>query len=648
MAQSESSKQACHRLDSAGEPDASDFGQENPEKEKAQGCCDLMVMNDGKFGLEPGKAIDWSTPIDRSEDRSSAKKGARTLSIAFAVFRVALVITAIISVSKVVEQVQTKHWFQNHLMSLTFITRAYSDVKTAKCRVFEYAMSGGEEKLNEAERKLLAAHMCLQHARTYLTDPEALALIDRAENATESTVETVLHDSQRRHHTLTREASLKAAEDELFSQNDIVTDPFYRLHGGLVTRILETSSRFKQELQHDGLQPILILLGAYALLLAALTRAYLQQRQRNLKILAASEAQVHVLLDNMHDGIAVIDAERLIDSSNQKLADLLGFKTREELKGRSIEELFGQDISEIVIAVSDSAFSLTKEATATPPNAPPFPVELCISSVVTPAGPRSLVTVRDITLRKRSEDWKRNMLAVVSHDLRTPLTAMRGSLELISMGALGTVPPDLTPYVNTAQINAHKLINIINDLLDLEKLESRREAADLVPVELTQLLSQAIEEKAPEAEAKQIVIQARCPDEKVMADSLRLQQLVEHLLDNAIRFSPPESVVEVAVSKQSDWIELRISDQGRGIPETMKESIFQRMTQVLPEDRLLGPGLGLAICRAIAELHESAIGVESQEGQGSSFWILLKSAPIQEEKPILSFAGSPMPQAEPV
>ena len=230
----------------------------------------------------------------------------------------------------------------------------------------------------------------------------------------------------------------------------------------------------------------------------------------------------------------------------------------------------------------------------------------------------------------RIERMKDEFLAMVSHELRTPLTSIRSSLGLLSGGVMGPLPEEIREVVTIAERNTLRLIALVNDILDWEKLEQGRQELHLTPQPLQPLLERAVESVQPAAAQLRVGLQAPPTAVSVIADGDRLVIVLVNLLSNAVKFSPPDDVVSVAIAHSADMIEVRVSDHGNGIAPEHQQLIFDRFWQVKSSDpgRHAGSGLGLAISKAIIEQHQGAIGVESEPGRGSTFWLRIPAAPL--------------------
>jgi PAS domain S-box-containing protein len=224
------------------------------------------------------------------------------------------------------------------------------------------------------------------------------------------------------------------------------------------------------------------------------------------------------------------------------------------------------------------------------------------------------------------EQLKKGFLSTVSHELRTPLTSIRGSLGLLASGAAGPLPEHVVEVVALAERNAIRLMALIEDILDLERLETGKIELQMTRVPIASILRRAMESLAAFG-AHGVTVDAPNVSSSIDVDADRIVQVLVNLLSNAVKFSPPGGVVTIAVTVDGQWTEFRVIDHGRGVPAVHRRAIFERFRQVDPSDAREkgGAGLGLAICKSIVEQHGGSIGVESEEGAGSAFWFRLAS-----------------------
>ncbi|WP_413229072.1 PAS domain-containing protein [Arsukibacterium sp.] len=236
-------------------------------------------------------------------------------------------------------------------------------------------------------------------------------------------------------------------------------------------------------------------------------------------------------------------------------------------------------------------------------------------------------SVQDVTERMQLQQMKDAFISTVSHELRTPLTAIKGALALLNSGKLAPVPEKMQKLMQVASNNSERLAQLINDLLDVEKLALGKMPFNIRSVDVQAELQQAIDNLQPFAGQHQvsIVLQPVVSGLTVQADALRLQQVVTNLLSNAIKFSPKQAKVIVSARKQHDKVEFKVTDAGAGIPAEFHALIFERFAQADGSNQRQsgGTGLGLAICKELVQQMGGLIDFTSKPGAGSSFYFLL-------------------------
>ncbi len=227
---------------------------------------------------------------------------------------------------------------------------------------------------------------------------------------------------------------------------------------------------------------------------------------------------------------------------------------------------------------------------------------------------------RDISSQRQLERIKQEFVSMVSHDLKTPINSVAGTLELLEEGGVGTLSPEGLLLVKNARKSTSSILNLINDLLDLEKMEEGKLLIRSKPVSLAGVLEAAIQSVLFLAKASALTIKAEFKDAIVMADEQRLMQVVVNMLTNAIKYSPEGGVIVISSSSAKGIVIIAITDEGPGIPTAYQDTVFERFVQLNVDGNKEGAGLGLAICRAIITAHGGTIGLRSEPGSGSTFW----------------------------
>jgi len=351
--------------------------------------------------------------------------------------------------------------------------------------------------------------------------------------------------------------------------------------------------------------------------------------------------QQEILLDSVADGICGVDRRGLITFANPAAARLLGAAAA-SLTGKPVHELLhgaapanrvcGEDCP--LRRASGRERAAAGEDTIFRGDGTSFPAEY----VLTPIADQgrfsgSVLSFRDISQRSALDRLKDEFISTVSHELRTPLTSIRGALGLLSSGMLGEVNEKSTNLLRIALNNSDRLVRLINDILDLERIQSGKEPLAFRSSQLALIVRQAIDGMAPVAEAAGVQLIHDTTQVEIAADPDRLLQVLTNLLSNAVKFSPPNSTISVMLRPGTSGVTLSVIDQGRGIPADKLEAIFGRFQQVDASDSRQkgGSGLGLAICRTIVQQHSGRIWAERNPVRGSTFRVFLpyKPAPIE-------------------
>jgi len=255
--------------------------------------------------------------------------------------------------------------------------------------------------------------------------------------------------------------------------------------------------------------------------------------------------------------------------------------------------------------------------------------------LLSPLGGADEITQADQVFREmaktvtEAEQAQKEFIAMINHDIRTPLTALQATFALISEGVYGELSPEGVERARAAELTAQELVALISQLLNLEKIKNGKLELQFAPVRLRSLVNRASETLYGFIDFKNIRLDVSGDDLEVSGDEVRLTQLMVNLLGNAVKFAPEGSQIKVSISRvQNDWVEVDIEDVGEGIPAGMEEAIFERFSQIVTEDAggFAGSGLGLSICKQIVQAHRGEIGVKSGKGKGSVFWFRLRAS----------------------
>ena len=344
-----------------------------------------------------------------------------------------------------------------------------------------------------------------------------------------------------------------------------------------------------------------------------------------------------ILLDTIEDGICGADRNGLASLVNPAAGRLLG-ASPDLLAGTSVHELLhgrapgnkrcGEDC--VLLRALTKYQSASAETTIYRQDGSSFPAEFSLTPILEQGRfSGSVLSFRDISQRFALDRMKDEFVSTVSHELRTPLTSIRGALGLLSAGILGQVSDKAANLLRIALSNSDRLVRLINDILDLERIQSGREPLAFRPVSLGEIVRQAIDGMQPVADSAGVQLIHDANEIELSADPDRLLQVITNLLSNAVKFSPEGSSVAVTLRLGSNGVILSVIDQGRGIPADKLDSVFDRFQQVDASDSRQkgGSGLGLAICRTIVQQHNGRIWAERNSVIGSTFRVLLPLHP---------------------
>ncbi len=339
------------------------------------------------------------------------------------------------------------------------------------------------------------------------------------------------------------------------------------------------------------------------------------------------------ILEAVGEGIVDVDEGGQIVFVNRAAATMLGWRPS-ELEGRGACATLCRDqhdhcVIDMVLAVGEVVRRAETEYVRR--NGQTFPVEITAAPKAGPTGPTgAVIAFRDVTERQAMDRMKREFVGMVSHELRTPLTAIRGSLEVLADGDTGELPEQAQVAVDMAVRGSERLTRLVNDILDVERLDAGSFDVRPSPQDVAPLVASSIDSLRPWAHERGVTLVADVVSGRALCDADRLAQALTNLVGNAVKFTPAGRAVEVVVEPRGHDVLFSVRDEGRGIPQDQLDSIFDRFHQVEDSDARGkgGTGLGLTITKSIVERHGGHIVVESEVGVGSTFRFSLPAAAV--------------------
>jgi PAS domain S-box-containing protein len=354
-------------------------------------------------------------------------------------------------------------------------------------------------------------------------------------------------------------------------------------------------------------------------------------RKRAEKAAAFERYQLDSLMDTLPDSIYFKDTDSKFTLVNQALAASLNLESPREVIGKSDADFFSTSLAE-------RSYNDEQEIIRTG-----IPILAQEEQEIWPDGHDTWVLTRkvplrdeagtiigtfgmssDITERKKVDRMKNEFVSMVSHELRTPLTSIRGSLGLIAGGVAGEVSPQVKAMVDIAHNNSERLVRLINDILDMEKIESGKMVFEITPTPLLPLVKQAIDAMQSYADQYGVhfTLKEGLDEATVNVDSDRMMQVLTNLLSNAAKFSPRDDDVEISIVRREEKIRLLVTDHGPGISEEFSSRIFQKFAQADSSDTRQkgGTGLGLNISKAIVHSFGGDLSFKTTIGHGTTFY----------------------------
>jgi PAS domain S-box-containing protein len=338
------------------------------------------------------------------------------------------------------------------------------------------------------------------------------------------------------------------------------------------------------------------------------------------------------ILDNAIESIVIVDQQGLIERVNKETSLLFGYAMPTLLR-QPVSKLLAclpehknhQLLQPLTIEQLNLWVGHTVEVTGLGEDGQQIPLEMGLSRVDTADKHLFTLMLHDLRERKKIDRMKSEFISTVSHELRTPLTSINGSLGLLAGGVVGELPSAAQQLVQIAKTNTDRLVRLVNDILDIEKLAFGQLKLQPAEVEVLALLQEAKLQNQAYADKYSVqldlVVAADAKPVFLYQDKFRLLQILSNLISNAIKFSPSHSVVKLSYQLQESQLVIQVKDQGSGIAESFRSKIFQKFAQADSSDSRSnqGSGLGLNISKTLVEMMQGTIDFESEIGKGTCF-----------------------------
>ncbi len=341
--------------------------------------------------------------------------------------------------------------------------------------------------------------------------------------------------------------------------------------------------------------------------------------------LQAAARKERALLDNARDFICSIDSAGKFVEVNPASELLLGYKPDELLGSHLIDFLAGKDVSD-VLACFDKIQQSEETATTFDTQLARkngTVIDVTCSAQFAKEEKLTFCVFHDTTERRAAERLRQEVVAMVTHDLRTPLGTVNNVFDFLHRGQLGELNDKGQRFVESGLRNTSRMMSLINDLLDIEKIKSGNFEIDCAEVEVRNLFKGCTDLYATTAAAQKIDLIVNDTEATVWGDQDKLLRLLSNLVGNAIKFTPEGGQISLSAEQNNGSVKLSVKDTGPGIPKDKLVNVFERYLQVDGAHKSSGSGLGLAICKMFAEAHGGRIWVESEEGKGAEFLVSL-------------------------
>jgi len=362
--------------------------------------------------------------------------------------------------------------------------------------------------------------------------------------------------------------------------------------------------------------------------------------ERALSSVRASEHRIAAIVEAAQDAFIAVDQRGLIIDWNPAAERMFGW-ARHEVVGWPMAEMilperYRPSIAKALHSLrqleSDAQVRRRLERTVINRQGAEFTAETTVALAGTGSDAFFSIFLHDISERKKVDRMKTEFVSTVSHELRTPLTSIHASLSMLDQGMTGKLPADVTALISIASQSCERLMRMVNDLLDIQKMESGLMKYRCTPEHMAPLLRHVAEAMSGQASLAGVKIELDLPpgSDRVKAevDPDRMVQVLSNLVSNAVKFTPPGRAVTIGLAQRPGWARLSVTDEGPGIAPAFQPRVFERFAQADAADSRQrgGSGLGLNISKTIVEEHGGTIGFETHAGLGTRFTVELPLA----------------------
>jgi len=397
-----------------------------------------------------------------------------------------------------------------------------------------------------------------------------------------------------------------------------------------INRLIRSAEEIKQGnlelvVQSDSRDEIGQLSEAFNEMASALRESRRSDQTRLMRIQRATEQT----FNSLPDAVAIVDPGGKVDVATETARNVFELKPGKQIRGlpsRWMDEIFTEALrtGRTIVPRGEQRviqhFVNGEEHYFRPEAIPILGRDMQPTGVV--------LVLRDVTQERKQEELKRGVISTVSHQLKSPLTSIRMAVHLLLEEKIGSLTPKQTELLVAAREDSDRLHSILNNLLDISRIESGKVEMNFRKVSSHSMVFEALEPFQMDFKDRNVTLGTELQDDlpEVWADTARMNHVFANLLSNALRYTPPGGKVTVLGKADEEWVQFSVSDSGRGIPSQYLARIFEQFFRVPDQETETGAGLGLAIVKEIVEAHGGTVKVESRLGEGSTFTFTLRRA----------------------